>query len=104
MELQYWSRLSFPSLSDVSRRLRPKLKQWTMRLSGSSVRPSRPLPDVPFYSNLAEPEMLLSHAHCKGQCVRVPIQPIFGGTEFLRSLGRRKQPIAIHTRLRLVAR
>jgi hypothetical protein len=65
--------------------------------------PSRPLPDVPFYSRLAEPEMLLSHAHRKGQCVRVPIQPIFGGAEFLRSLGRREQPIAVRTWLRLLA-
>src|SRR5258708_39898145 len=65
--------------------------------------PSRPLPDIPFYPRLAEPEMLLSHAHRKRQCVRVPIQPIFGGAEFLRSLGRCEQPIAVHTWLRLLA-
>jgi hypothetical protein len=41
--------------------------------------------------------MLLSHAYRKGQCVRAPIQPIFGGTEFLRSLGRREQTIPVRT-------
>jgi hypothetical protein len=75
--------------------------------SCSAIQPSsassRPLPDVPVHSRFAESEMLLSYTHSKGQGVRVPIQPIFRGAEFLRGLGRREQPIAVRAWLSLLA-
>src|ERR1017187_5139559 len=63
--------------------------------SNSRLLSSCPLSDVSFHSRRAEPEMLLSQAHHKRQCVRVPVQPVFRSTKFLRSFGGRKQPIAI---------